>query len=498
MIPDGGEKDTEPPVLTKASPPNKSTNLYPQKINLIFNENIQLKNLNDQVSITPELKTKPVLNAYRNKISITLNKDSLLPNTTYSINFGQSIADIHEDNILPNFNYSFSTGPFLDTCSLSGLMQTLKEKKVLEKGLVVLKNTTNGLIYRTFTNKEGLWNFNNLAQANYELIIYLDLNKNKRLDATEYYYKKDIAVTPGSDFLKCNAITYKSVIQDSVIKVLKATYINDYCLGIKTNTPISKPSDAKYDLSDASQKKNKPLIPTEENDSFLLYHSFIDTDTIKLNIFLQSQQIFYIKQPKSRKIEAFKLQAKQDLFRRSDKAYIISNIPISLVNSNKIKSLKGDSIRCSMDTNNPYTLEISHQSLEKLTIFFEKGAITDLNGNSNEGDTVLIRLASDEQTGSSEFSIIDSLSSDTSPLFIKVYNKNQSYYFRSRLNKVNQLKGFLPGNYSIEAWIDENRNGIWDEGNYFLNQNPERIMIRPDVILIKPNWDLNGVEIYME
>ncbi len=59
------------------------------------------------------------------------------------------------------------------------------------------------------------------------------------------------------------------------------------------------------------------------------------------------------------------------------------------------------------------------------------------------------------------------------------------------------MKGLLPGNYTLEVWFDENNNDKWDEGNYEQKIFPERILLLKNFITIKPNWDTNGVEIYM-
>ena len=82
-------------------------------------------------------------------------------------------------------------------------------------------------------------------------------------------------------------------------------------------------------------------------------------------------------------------------------------------------------------------------------------------------------------------------------LFIKS-NENNNYIINTLVNKSNSLKGLLPGNYTLEVWFDENKNNEWDEGNYELNIFPEKIILLKNFITIKPNWDSNGVEIYMD
>src|SRR5262249_47036047 len=61
----------------------------------------------------------PVVEPHLKTVVIRL-KDTLQPNTTYSLNFGKAIKDVDEGNINKNFTYIFSTGPTFDSLTLSG------------------------------------------------------------------------------------------------------------------------------------------------------------------------------------------------------------------------------------------------------------------------------------------------------------------------------------------------------------------------------------------
>ena len=55
----------------------------------------------------------------------------------------------------------------------------------------------------------------------------------------------------------------------------------------------------------------------------------------------------------------------------------------------------------------------------------------------------------------------------------------------------------MPGTYDIEVWKDLNSNSVWDQGNYLDDVKPEPILLLKKFVIIKPNWDSLGVEIYM-
>ena len=121
-----------------------------------------------------------------------------------------------------------------------------------------------------------------------------------------------------------------------------------------------------------------------------------------------------------------------------------------------------------------------------------------MNGEDNLTDTISIQIAEEEQTGNYEFTVKDTLINYNGNLQIKVSNENNEYILNTKLNELNKLRGLLPGTYTLEVYEDQNSNGVWDEGNYFENLYPEKILVLKDFIIIKPNWDTTGVEIYLD
>jgi hypothetical protein len=50
-------------------------------------------------------------------------------------------------------------------------------------------------------------------------------------------------------------------------------------------------------------------------------------------------------------------------------------------------------------------------------------------------------------------------------------------------------KLFNPGDYDLRILEDENKNGIWDPGNYELKIQPEKVYNIPQKINIRANWE---------
>ena len=112
-MPTGGPKDSIPPRLVNASPALNSVNVKDNKIMLTFNEYIDLKEAQTNVLISPLPKKQPSIDFKLKTVTVKL-KDTLLPNTTYSINFGSAIVDNNEGNPYKDFTYVFSTGNQID------------------------------------------------------------------------------------------------------------------------------------------------------------------------------------------------------------------------------------------------------------------------------------------------------------------------------------------------------------------------------------------------
>src|SRR5476651_1299450 len=116
--PSGGPKDVTPPKLLKATPANQTHNFNSQTIQLDFDEYFKLASL-QEITITPTQEKQPEYKIKQKSLLITF-RDTLQKNTTYVINFGKAIQDLHEGNVLKNFTYVFSTGTHIDSLSISG------------------------------------------------------------------------------------------------------------------------------------------------------------------------------------------------------------------------------------------------------------------------------------------------------------------------------------------------------------------------------------------
>lgn len=191
VTPTGGPKDTMPPVVVEAIPENQSVNFNSKKIEITFDEYVTLENAKQKVIVSPPLKENPDIKLV-NKTVVIRFKEELKSNTTYTINFGDAIKDLHENNEFKNYIYSFSTGAILDTLSIAGKLLSADEKKPIDDAFVTLYyGDSKGLDtlplstkpdFITKVDKEGNFNFTGLADKKYFVFAIKDVNSNTYFD----------------------------------------------------------------------------------------------------------------------------------------------------------------------------------------------------------------------------------------------------------------------------------------------------------------------------
>lgn len=173
--PGGGPRDSLPPVLVQANPKDSATHFTGNRIILNFDEFVEIQNAFENVLVSPTPKSVPLINAHFRTVTIRI-KDTLDPNTTYSIDFGNALKDINEGNVAPNFTYVFSTGATLDSNTLSGKVILAETGKIDTTLIVVLhKNLDDSAVvkdrprYIAKLDGKGNFRFRYLAAGTYAL-----------------------------------------------------------------------------------------------------------------------------------------------------------------------------------------------------------------------------------------------------------------------------------------------------------------------------------------
>jgi len=137
--PAGGPRDSLAPLLVKVSPPDSSRNFSERKIVFTFNEYVELQNPYENLVVSPISNTPPTIEYRLNTVTVKL-KDTLEPNTTYHLDFGNAVKDFNEGNVVKGFSYTFSTGKYLDSLELRGNV-ILAESGSIDTTITVMLHT---------------------------------------------------------------------------------------------------------------------------------------------------------------------------------------------------------------------------------------------------------------------------------------------------------------------------------------------------------------------
>ena len=146
--PDGGWYDDDPPKVLGSTPADQATNVTAKKITILFDEYIKLTDASNKVIVSPPQLEVPDIKAAGKKIVVEL-QDSLMPNTTYTIDFSDAISDNNENNPMGSYTYSFSTGEQIDTFEVSGYVLDASNLEPIKGMMVGLYNDLADSAFQT-------------------------------------------------------------------------------------------------------------------------------------------------------------------------------------------------------------------------------------------------------------------------------------------------------------------------------------------------------------
>lgn len=217
--PTGGAYDVDPPKVRQAKPNFNSLGASPSKIEIEFDENIKIKSPAEKVIITPPQQILPIIRSVGKKAVVEL-KDELKPNTTYTIDFTDAIADNNEENPLENFVFSFSTGDQLDTLSISGKVLAAQDLEPVTGTYVGIHSNFDDTVFTRVpferisrTDSRGNFTVRGMAPGKYKVFALNDQNRDYKYDnPQEAIAFLDSIVIPSS----MSAVRQDTVFVDSI------------------------------------------------------------------------------------------------------------------------------------------------------------------------------------------------------------------------------------------------------------------------------------------
>ncbi len=444
LPPTGGPRDSLPPKLVMSLPKDSAIHVTSKNITLTFDEYIVLDNplQNVIISPAPSFQGTPAITGKLKTVNIKL-KDSLEPNTTYSINFGNGIKDVNEGNIAKGLIYVFSTGATIDYNTYRGKVINAETGKTDDSTLVVVlhRNLADSAIsklgprYYARLNGKGEFIFHNLPQGNFNVFVVADAYSKKYIDSTKTF-----------------------AFRNSPVIINAATPV-DTLYAFKAFKTPEKSSTGTRPLS--SQQPGKTL-PVNKEDKRLKYMPSLENGTQDL---LSDMTI---------------------TFNRRLKNLDSAKIVLYDTNYNKLSGLS-----VSLDTGKTKViLQYPWKENFPLRLLIAKDAVSDSAGITLlKADTIRFYTKKETDYGSVRIGF-SNLDLSRNPV-LQVVQNNILLESIPLTQREFRRKRFRPGAYELRILYDANKNGVWDTGK-FLGGNkrqPEIVYLIPKQLAIRGNWD---------
>ncbi len=427
--PTGGPKDTLAPVLVNTHPAIFTTNFKANTITMSFDEYISLKDIQNNLLVSPYPKKNPTI-TFRNKTVTIKLRDSLKANTTYAINFGNALVDVHEGNIYKNLTYVFSTGNAIDSLKIGGTV-TLAETGKTDSSILVLLypgDAPDSAVqnfkprYVTRLMPGGKFLFTNLPAKTFRIYALGDIGGTKIYNSpTEEFAFADSTVQPS----------------------------------IKVTNPVEL-------FAYQAKKPKQPAVAPAKTSKAAKKFKY----TTNISI------------------------APQDIFAGLELDF---NIPLKNFDQSKIiltdTFYNPQPFRLLLDsTATKLTLKRSWKTDEHYKLIVIKDGFTDTLGHTlNKTDTISFSTKKESDYGTLvlRFSNID-LSQHPVLQFVQGGNIVESASLTSTEWHADL---FNPGEYDLRILYDTNNNGVWDPGDYLKHLQPEKVISFDKKLKIKADWD---------
>lgn len=571
--PDGGWYDETPPVIVRTTPQDQGTNIKDKKISIYFNEYIKVDNPTEKVVISPPQIEQAEIVASGKKIAVEL-KDSLKPNTTYTVDFSDAITDNNEGNPLGNYTYTFSTGGHIDTMQVAGYVLNAQNLEPIKGILVGLYNNLSDTIFTkepmlrvSRTDSRGKFIIKGVAPGDYRIYALQDADNNYVFNqkSEQLAFSHEIITPSFKPDVRQDTVWRDSLHIDSIMRVPYTHFLpDDIVLRAFTETQtdryLIKTERTEPDRFTLYFSYGDSLLPQitglnfNADDAFIIEAAekrdtvtywlrdtmLVNQDTLRMEVKymatdtlgvlrLQTDtmdilaKVPYEKRLKQQQDEYEEWKKKQEKAKKRGKEYETVMKPKALEPKYNVASepdpdqnititmpaplASADTSRIHLyskhDTlwyKSPFVLRPKpgvHRTYELLgewrpgieySLEIDTMAFTDIYGKTSAPKKQGFKVKTEDSyatilfdiTGMADTTVVMQLLNSSDAVVKEAATDNgrvEFYYIK-------------PDTYYARMFIDSNRNGIWDTGDYAADRQPETTYYYPDKIECKAKWDL--------
>lgn len=547
--PTGGLRDSLPPVYKTSNPLPNSLNFRENKVEIEFDEYVQLKDGFEKIVVSPPTKSPFVAKALGKKVVVEF-RDTLKPNTTYTIDFSNSIVDNNESNPFNEYFFSFSTGDVLDTLSMSGYLLNAKDLSPAASVYVGAYKQHDDSVFVTKafdriakTDENGRFTLRNLEPVPYRVFALNDVNSNYYFDQPgEAVAFLDSVFTPKMiEKVRFDTIYKDSVTIDTVKRFRSVRYLPDSVTLQLFEEEIVRQSFKKAELTSETtvelyfenyEKQVPEINPVNfVSDNWAVVEPSVTTDTIKVwlrdsNVVkldtLRFELVYQKTDSASNFVEARDtiqlFQNRKKAKRRDDKkqtfltcssgrsveVYNLPRIewsaPVDFVQDTVVKvEMQKDTLWEKVDFRlvadsavnaRSYLLEAEWKEGSSYRLRIDSASVTDIYGNCNDKTELKFRIKTKEEYSTLKFKVQGVADS----AFVELLNaKEQVKRVENLRNGEVFFKNVHPGEYYARLVVDSDNDGLWTTGKYVENRKPEQVYYFSKTLKLRANWDVEEV-----
>lgn len=552
--PSGGPRDTEPPVVLKSVPENGARNFRGSRIVISFDEYVVLDKINEKFMVSPPMKRMPEIRI-RGKDIVIRYEEELRDSTTYTFYFQDAVRDLNEGNPINNFQFVFSTGPFIDSLSVTGNVLKADDLNPPEATLVVMyiQKEDSAFIreipsYIAVADKNGYFRIDNVAAREYRLYALKDADNSKNfnlpdeeiafLDSTISVTPEKNWIPPGRDTLRLlRQLPGKTKSADTIVlqgdyklylfqHEKKIRYLTSSSRGAayRLNYTLSLPPDSlgfhfsipgaapgsyftesnkggdsiRVWIADTAQY-NRPLITS------VIKYPF--TDSSGVNVLREDtvmMRYIFPRTPARGRIKPapfrFTTNISTASLKPGEALVFTSQTPFRKPDTSRIRlyELEGGDrkkIPFSLDIDSTNSCRISMKGklgMNKNYIFIaDSESFGNIYGEHSDSSAYKFTVKGEESYGK----LVLDINNHEGSRIIQLLTEEGKIVREVFMNKDGRLEFPLldKGVYQVRVIYDLNNDGKWTPGDFHAGRQPEPVSYMPQIIEIKENWVLEYV-----
>lgn len=495
---EGGPRDTTAPKVVTAVPANEKIHFTASGFTLFFDEYLQQGNLSNDIRVSPPLKGK-VKASIRGRIVDVEWEDTLYEQTTYLFQFGDGLKDLNEGNVQRNYIYVFSTGDYIDSLTISGKIENAISGDKPKNWIVGLYPWGGALgdsalitqkpYYYAMSQDNGSFVLRYLKAGKYRLLAFNDDNGNFKYDPDiEDVGFLSFPVDPSSDEDMFLLRAYEPKPQ---LRKMDQRFAHKQGIRFVFNASVDT---LRYRIMYPEGRFDQTVYSSNRDSVYIWFQEPLDSVSLILNVGEKLDTVKLKPRPNIKFTPRLVTQV-GNAWHPGNDFRLKCNIPIEKIEHSKILIKAEDTIFSIVDSS-----EIKHFVLADFHFTRPKPGkyvfqilphaikYIDESSNTDTLDVPFEILPTDEY---GKLSLrIEPPSNDSLIFRLFAEGKEMLSQIITDTTEIT-VPHALPGKYTMEAIVDKNGNGRWDPGDVLKNRQPEHIIVNPQDIQIKANWEID-------